>query len=314
MGGTIPRERWGKSMMECNMDSENSESEIIEQPSIIQTQPSDQQSFVYQKFNIDQNFPNWLKEMYIKHGAYQSNEKLQLEEQCYFNQQESDGYIFFQGFMQAEQKHGYGIMLKDEQFYEGSFQYDIKCGWGRQMEQNLLMQGYWQNNQIVRDLEIKKVNEKYFGQCLNGKPHGKGKLKFEEEDEIYEGDFVNGIREGKGILINLIYNCQYDGDFKNDKLEGKGIFIFDNGQEYEGEFQNNQMNGKGYMKYLDGRFYKGDFLENKQHGKGIMKDKDGIYEGEFENGQKHGFGRMKLNNKNELFGKWENGVLKEKGE
>ncbi|CAM4478268.1 hypothetical protein [Paenibacillus xylanexedens] len=49
----------------------------------------------------------------------------------------------------------------------------------------------------------KKVNLKlsdggtYYGEVLNGKPHGKGTARW-EETEVYSGDWVSGKRQGKG--------------------------------------------------------------------------------------------------------------------
>ncbi|CAD8045162.1 unnamed protein product [Paramecium primaurelia] len=307
MGGAISKKRWGKSIMDQDNDSDSDNSNKSKET------PKNQQSFIYRKLKIDENFPTWLQEMFKKHGPYNSPEKLEINKDLEYVEQELDENYFFLGFTQNKKKHGYGVMLMNEIFYEGCFEQDVIKGWGRQLEPTLLMEGYWENNQIVKDKLLIQGNKKYQGQFINNTLHGKGTMTFDEEDEIYEGDFDLGIKHGKGIMKNLKYDCQYDGDFQNNKMEGNGILLFGNGMEYEGDFFNNQMHGKGYLKYPDGKYYKGEFLENKMHGKGILKGINDIYDGEFQNGLKHGYGKM-IVNKFEIVGIWVNDVFKEETE
>jgi len=90
---------------------------------------------------------------------------------------------------------------------------------------------------------------KYEGETLNGVPHGKGKLTF-NDGGYYEGDFVNGLPHGKGKRV----------------FKPKGIVT--QYQSYEGNFANGKMNGKGTLYYTDGSYYVGAFSKDKPHGFG----------------------------------------------
>jgi len=102
----------------------------------------------------------------------------------------------------------------------------------------------------------------YTGIFKDGKPHGKGKMTYEDGD-YYEGDFVEGHQTGKGIMVKTSIKCIYKGDFVNGLLNGNGIKKYDNGDIYEGEF-----------------------YDNYEHGKGIYKTEYGVFEGEFIHGKR----------------------------
>ncbi|CAK91429.1 unnamed protein product (macronuclear) [Paramecium tetraurelia] len=277
-----------------------------------ETEVIDQPTYIYRKLKMDEDFPNWVKEMFQRHGAYNSPEKLPQNFDLEEIEDKSQDY-FFLGFNLNEQKHGYGVLMQDNKFYEGGFESDNKKGWGRQLEPNLLMEGKWENNQIVSDKIIIKGNFKFFGQFSGNTLHGRGTMIDLEKEEQYEGNFELGIMNGKGTIKNLKYDAVYNGDIRNNQMEGKGIFRFTDGMEYEGEFLQNQLNGKGYLVYPNGMYYKGDFFQNKMHGMGILKEVNQIYEGEFRNGLKHGYGKMSVNNI-EIVGIWDEDKLSEEFE
>ena len=69
-------------------------------------------------------------------------------------------------------------------------------------------------------------NNVYGGEIKDGKPHGKGVLKYYQDGKLegrYIGDFKNGLREGKGKWIHN--NFSYEGELKQDRLHGKGKLI-----------------------------------------------------------------------------------------
>ena len=59
---------------------------------------------------------------------------------------------------------------------------------------------------------IKSSNGIYKGEVVNGKPHGKGTLKFDTGN-------------------------QYTGEFKNGKYDGKGTYTFNDGRKVSGEWK-----------------------------------------------------------------------------
>ena len=82
-------------------------------------------------------------------------------------------------------------------------------------------------------------NEKYEGDMLNGKQHGKGIYYFSNEDK-FSGDWINGQMHGKGVLTYANGNWS-SGRWANDKRHGEfyyydesdreGVFIWYNNDE-----------------------------------------------------------------------------------
>jgi len=169
-------------------------------------------------------------------------------------------------------------------------------------------------------------NERYEGEMLNGKPHGKGVYYYiggTRGKSRYEGDWRNGQWEGKGIYTNE-KGDRYEGSVRNGEFyngvltykngrriegyfegksfygpwakgKGKGVFVYDNGDRYEGDLDDGLplKNGKGVYIYKSGNRYEGDFREGLFHGKGVYKFTDGVrYEGDFRNNKFHGNGAI----------------------
>ena len=89
--------------------------------------------------------------------------------------------------------------------------------------------------------EIIRIDDDlYGGELKDGKPHGKGILKY----------FYNGKADGK-----------YVGEFKDGKREGKGTWSLYDGTTYVGEWKNDKFHGRGTLTYLgniqDGYWHKG---------------------------------------------------------
>jgi hypothetical protein len=127
--------------------------------------------------------------------------------------------------------------------------------------------------QIERKLFIEDI-ESYSGDKKNNKYHGKGVLKF-KNDEKYEGQFLNGQFYGFGTYTygpeSISPGEKYEGFFKNGKRSGKGILIHGSDQVLDGYFMNNQANGYGEAKFGNGDIYKGEFKNGKKHGYGTYK-------------------------------------------
>ncbi|CAD8168175.1 unnamed protein product [Paramecium pentaurelia] len=259
-------------------------------------------------FQIQQHFPEWANKMIQVYGFYQCPEEINYE-----NTQEAilkyeDG-SYYKGQIQGDYRHGYGIFLQEYCIFEGHFEKNIRTGWGRELQKDILKQGIWRDDQIIEKLEIRKQDEYYIGECQDGIPHGKGKL--ENKEYIYEGQFKNGLKNGKGQLKYKDKKDYYDGQFKNDRMDGNGKYYFSNKVIYDGNFKDGQITGRGEMRYPNNKFYRGDFLNGKMHGQGILQtESGGKHEGQFKDGLKHGYGRT-IQNGMEVTGEWKYDVLLE---
>lgn len=69
----------------------------------------------------------------------------------------------------------------------------------------------------------------YYGEVVNGKPHGRGTIKWGEGKQ-YSGTFVNGKRSGTGKYLNtytdadtgLEHRVVYNGTWSGDAMSGSG--------------------------------------------------------------------------------------------
>ena len=66
----------------------------------------------------------------------------------------------------------------------------------------------------------------YFGEWLNGKPHGRGTYNY-ASGSVYKGSFENGLSNGYGIYTwkkpdGSIFQI-YEGDWIQDKRSGWGV-------------------------------------------------------------------------------------------
>lgn len=166
---------------------------------------------------------------------------------------------------------------------------------------------------------------KYKGQLLDGLPHGKGRMKW-PNDEVYNGRWKNGKRHGHGEMryedpghvfigrwINNDMNdgtmkfpdgSKYVGSFKEGVMYGYGMMTWPSGTTYEGEFRNDERNGEGTCRIFEivqGRKtlvkeYIGNWENDKKSGIGSMFWPDGDkYEGVWKDNERHGHGIMKEN-------------------
>ena len=129
------------------------------------------------------------------------------------------------------------------------------------------------------ELNINEENEmnneeKYYGDLINGKKEGKGKMIYKKGD-YYNGNWKNNLREGKGTFINK-KGDKYYGIWKNDILENNITIKYKNGDEFEGIIKYGKKEGEGKI---------------------IYKDLNVIYIGNWENDQKNGFGKLIFKNK-----------------
>lgn len=136
----------------------------------------------------------------------------------------------------------------------------------------------------------------YFGEELEGKPHGFGTLTYSPDHktrEEYEGFFVNGLFEGKGTMTYRSSSgmITYEGGFKKGLRHGDGILILRNGDAYKCKFENDVIEGLGTVIYNNGNKYVGNFRNGVRDGVGVFILANGErYDGTWQANKKHGRG------------------------
>ena len=152
--------------------------------------------------------------------------------------------------------------------------------------------------------EIYKNGNSYFGQFLNNKPDGFGKL-IDANGDTYIGQWENGEKNGQGTYI---WGTNSKKIFFIFKLKSKR-----DGDKYIGQWENGEMNGQGTYIWgpnskKSGDKYIGQWKDGKKSGFGKLISSDGeIYIGEFLNNKKNGQGISISPGKEKKFGEWKNG-------
>ena len=104
---------------------------------------------------------------------------------------------------------------------------------------------------------IRNSNGVYVGETKNGKPHGFGKMTYENGD-VYEGEFREGYRGGRGVYTWTNGNV-YDGEWKNGRRNGHGVYTWKNGDVYAGEWKDSKRNGFGVLILANGSVIIGEW-------------------------------------------------------
>ncbi|MBN3298931.1 AL2CL protein, partial [Amia calva] len=142
-------------------------------------------------------------------------------------------------------------------------------------------------------------NAIYEGYWNQGKPHGKGTLKWEDERN-YTGDFKDGQEHGFGVcLIPRLgeegYDC-YKGHWREGKMQRYGICEYSNNMVYRGYFKDNLRHGFGILESsrVDSSSirYVGHWENDKKHGYGVLESTDSgeTYIGMWQEDQRQGPG------------------------
>ena len=137
---------------------------------------------------------------------------------------------------------------------------------------------------IIAEMQADSFGNRYEGQYLNGKRHGKGSYYFANGDK-YIGDWVEDKKHGLGASSLAV--GRYEGEFVDDKMHGKGVFYFADGSSYQGEWIDNKQDGHGIFIWINGDRYEGGFKDGKLHGKGSYYFGNGNkFTGEWIDGQR----------------------------
>ncbi|XP_036946531.1 alsin [Acanthopagrus latus] len=131
---------------------------------------------------------------------------------------------------------------------------------------------------FYKDGRLKEAT--YDGRWLNGKPNGRGVLKW-PDGRIYTGTFKNGLEDGFGEYIapnkTLNKNDHYQGYWRDGKMHGLGTYRYASGEVYDGSFQDSMRHGHGMLR--SGKLntsspsvFIGQWLQDKKTGYGVFDD------------------------------------------
>lgn len=169
-----------------------------------------------------------------------------------------------------------------------------------------------ENENLV--VQIGESEYKYFGDSINGVPHGYGQAFFDDNKVKFEGSFVQGEREGFGTSFDEHGNLMFEGEYKGNQAyngnfyeDGKLFFTGINTSEYlQGKvFQNEVLIFEG-ISYTTVDLRIGEFYtpEGQIYFVGTMKNgsftgfgkayEEGllVYEGQFEENSPTGEGKF----------------------
>ena len=120
----------------------------------------------------------------------------------------------------------------------------------------------------VKQLELSE-NESYYGEVLNGTPHGKGRFSY-SNGNYYDGEWDEGKFHGKGTYY-YANGDSFTGEWHMDKRQGVGTYTWKNRTSLKAMWQHNKPNGKAF-------FYNSDDSRTTLHfAEGKLKSKNKVY-------------------------------------
>ncbi|KAH3731821.1 phosphatidylinositol-4-phosphate 5-kinase [Pelomyxa schiedti] len=171
---------------------------------------------------------------------------------------------------------------------------------------------------VVDDTSAVRGGPTYTGRVVDGKPEGRGTLKWPDGD-TYDGVWLNGDRTGRGVY-KWPDGSTYEGEWLNYKMDGWGVAHLADGPWFEGLWRDDhQKRGTWHdsngVDVWDGEWvwnatancpetqgwgamvtvYEGEWDRHQWHGVGTWVSPDGsgdIYHGQFDHGMKCGTGSI----------------------
>ena len=83
-------------------------------------------------------------------------------------------------------------------------------------------------------IRVVDMGQKYWGQMINGIPHGTGKMIW-PDGQRYEGDWQGGQKDGTGTWT-LASGDVYSGQLAEDQPHGEGKWVYADGAVFTGRF------------------------------------------------------------------------------
>jgi len=220
----------------------------------------------------------WIKHVFSNNDIYigQINSDNQLEGRCcmiYVN----SPITYFVGYIRDKEFFGEGSYYNNkwERIYEGTFEHNLKTGFGI----------LWRDD-----------GSTYAGEFINDQPNGKGVLYFQNESR-FEGNFVNGFQNDKGYLISGDYMTKQEIVYNNGNVIEQGEIIDYRKGRYKKQFQDDfyeferKCKERGYDKFMNLMMNIKPTKDTYVLTKGIKEEVSGIYIGEMNSvGFKYGRG------------------------
>ncbi len=195
-----------------------------------------------------------------------------------------DSSIYY-GYFLNDNLHGFGLYLRDEDYYLGEWHLGKAEGQGTLvLSAGIKYKGMWKNNfKEGEGEEIYSDGSKYIGEFKQNDKDGRGVYTW-PDGSYYKGHFefskFNGYGEYKWPDGRI-----YQGTWKDGKMNGRGLNVWPNGNYYEGEYKNDKKCGLGRYYWNNDKYYEGSWLNNKQHGEGSLYLKGRIYKGNWRFGK-----------------------------
>lgn len=251
--------------------------------------------------SIDKNGKETISNVIMFYGASSPEDIITMD----------DGSRYV-GTLIDDKMEGFGVLVKNEEIYIGTFHESKPNGFLKLYRKNkLYYEGYWKDgafngegtlykedgsiktgdwiagrlSQTLVDTQLPQGH--YHGYAKDGKPDGLGKMDY-ANGTSYQGKWETGLWEGEGLYISN--NDSVYGIWKEGKASGDVIYRTPE-LYFEGTFIDNIPIGIGNLAQADGSYYSGFWLDGKREGNGDMIFPNGdSYTGEWVNNEFDGFG------------------------
>ncbi len=164
----------------------------------------------------------------------------------------------------------------------------------------------------VRWKSASNIYYTYTGELKNGKPHGRGFARSEDEGDVWIqvfGEFKDGMIHGSTVIRHSTGKIIV-ANWKENKPEGYGVIITPDKTVEYGNFVSGQMEGKVIRLYADNKIFIDNIKNQASNGRVIIINPQGniICDMIYANGEANGPGYQYEVEKKQMFeGIWENG-------
>jgi len=126
------------------------------------------------------------------------------------------------------------------------------------------------------------------------RPHGVGRMVYNDGNRIHEGFWSYGHRQGHGRCLFVQIGDYHEGNYQQNLRHGPGKYLWKDGRQFVGNYSNDERQGVGTFSYPNGDVYEGNFDKGQRHGTGnfVFKKRTCRYTGEWDRGVYGGQGKL----------------------
>jgi hypothetical protein len=127
------------------------------------------------------------------------------------------------------------------------------------------------------------------------RPHGVGRMVYDDGNRVHEGFWENGHRQGHGRCLFVQIGDFHEGNYHQNLRQGPGTYYWKDGRQFVGHYEKDERQGAGKFTYPNGDVFQGNFESGLRSGSGVFTfhNKTCQYRGEWDVGMYSGKGVLR---------------------